>query len=309
MPATWKTYGTDANRDGTRPLQPGRRDLRRRPVPEGGRLRETTCAARSSPTTTPTGTSPTSCSRARLIAGVPADWSAALTGLADGRFPVRGRPLRRRARPTPARARRARREPGARGRDDASATTWTSRASAREGDRVSDGVVRACTRPSAAAARLLEDTYGNRYSYYGIRRMSEGFDARAQGSDDGSSASAAARRARRPAGDSAPTPVCASASGPPARTRRRSIPSRCSTAGGCSRRPPIYRAVRQERAPATRRSSRSARRSCCRSRCSRGACSPTAASTIYPCGRDRHRAGPDRPPRPRRCSPSSPRAG
>ena len=42
-------------------VQPGRRDLRRRPLPEGRRLRERRPRARSWPTTTPTGTSTPSC--------------------------------------------------------------------------------------------------------------------------------------------------------------------------------------------------------------------------------------------------------
>jgi hypothetical protein len=34
MPATWKAYGVDANRDGEKdPYNPGRRDLRRRALP------------------------------------------------------------------------------------------------------------------------------------------------------------------------------------------------------------------------------------------------------------------------------------
>ena len=45
-------------------VQPGRRDLRRRPLPQGRRLREGRPRARSSPTTTPTGTSTrSSCAR------------------------------------------------------------------------------------------------------------------------------------------------------------------------------------------------------------------------------------------------------
>ena len=65
MPATWKLYGVDANHDGKQgPVQPGRRDLRRRALPQGRRRRARTSAARSSPTTTPTGTStPSSCAR------------------------------------------------------------------------------------------------------------------------------------------------------------------------------------------------------------------------------------------------------
>ena len=39
------------------PVQPGRRDLRRRPLPAGRRRREGPAPRRSSPTTTPTGTS------------------------------------------------------------------------------------------------------------------------------------------------------------------------------------------------------------------------------------------------------------
>ena len=40
MPATWKQYGVDANKDGLQgSVQPGRRDLRRRPLPQGRRRR------------------------------------------------------------------------------------------------------------------------------------------------------------------------------------------------------------------------------------------------------------------------------
>ena len=46
------------------PVQPGRRDLRRRALPQGRRLRGGRARARSSPTTTPTGTSTrSSCAR------------------------------------------------------------------------------------------------------------------------------------------------------------------------------------------------------------------------------------------------------
>ena len=66
MPATWKQYGVDANKDELEgPVQPGRRDLRRRALPQGRRRRARTSARRSSPTTTPTGTStPSSCAPA-----------------------------------------------------------------------------------------------------------------------------------------------------------------------------------------------------------------------------------------------------
>ena len=66
MPATWKQYGVDANRRRRQgPVQPGRRDLRRRALPQGRRRRHRTCARRSSPTTTPTGTSTPCCMRAQ----------------------------------------------------------------------------------------------------------------------------------------------------------------------------------------------------------------------------------------------------
>ena len=40
MPQTWKQYGVDANKDGFKdPVQPARRDLRRRPLPQGRRRR------------------------------------------------------------------------------------------------------------------------------------------------------------------------------------------------------------------------------------------------------------------------------
>jgi hypothetical protein len=65
MPATWKTYGVDANKRRPQgPVQPGRRDLRRRALPQGRRRRAGHLRRRSSPTTTPTGTS-TACSCAR----------------------------------------------------------------------------------------------------------------------------------------------------------------------------------------------------------------------------------------------------
>ena len=71
------------------PLQPGRRDLRRGPLPERRRRRRTTCAPRSSPTTTPTGTSTRSCSTPTSTASCPSRLVSSLTGLTEGaHFPV-----------------------------------------------------------------------------------------------------------------------------------------------------------------------------------------------------------------------------
>ena len=71
LPSTWKMYGVDANNDGRKdPYNPvdaicaAARYLR----PPAAR---TTCAARSSPTTTPTGTSTRSCSTRTSTASSP----------------------------------------------------------------------------------------------------------------------------------------------------------------------------------------------------------------------------------------------
>ena len=71
------------------PLQPGRRDLRRGALPERRRRRTRTCAPRSSPTTTPTGTSTRSCSTRNQYGKLPDDLVSSLTGLTEGaHFPV-----------------------------------------------------------------------------------------------------------------------------------------------------------------------------------------------------------------------------
>ena len=90
MPSTWRMYGVDANNDGRKdPVQPGRRDLRRRPLPEGGRRRLRPPPRRSSPTTTPTGTSTRSCSTRNQYGKLPEALVGSLTGLTEGdRFPV-----------------------------------------------------------------------------------------------------------------------------------------------------------------------------------------------------------------------------
>ena len=59
MPSTWdELRRRRQRRRGRRPLQPRRRDLRRRQLPQRRRACRPTPTARSSPTTTPTGTSP-----------------------------------------------------------------------------------------------------------------------------------------------------------------------------------------------------------------------------------------------------------
>ena len=58
------------------PLQPGRRDLRRRPLPQGRRRQPATSTTRSSPTTTPTGTCRRCCSTPAPTASCRPTWSA-----------------------------------------------------------------------------------------------------------------------------------------------------------------------------------------------------------------------------------------
>ena len=58
------------------PLQPGRRDLRRRPLPQGRPAATRTSTTRSSPTTTPTGTCRRCCSTPAPTASCPPTWSA-----------------------------------------------------------------------------------------------------------------------------------------------------------------------------------------------------------------------------------------
>ena len=89
MPATWKTYGVDANRDGRKdPFNPVDAIFAAARYLEAAGADTDLRNARSSPTTTPTGTSsPCSCARA-LIGGLPTDLVGSLTGLTQGRFPV-----------------------------------------------------------------------------------------------------------------------------------------------------------------------------------------------------------------------------
>ena len=81
IPSTWRMYGVDANDDGRKdPYNPvdaicaAARYLQRR------RRRRTTCGPRSSPTTTPTGTSTRSCSTRTSTASSPRRWSARSPG-------------------------------------------------------------------------------------------------------------------------------------------------------------------------------------------------------------------------------------
>ena len=70
------------------PLQPGRRDLRRRALPEGRRRRHRTSASAIFAYNHADWYVDSVLLRARLIGGLPADLVGSLTGLTQGRFPV-----------------------------------------------------------------------------------------------------------------------------------------------------------------------------------------------------------------------------
>ena len=164
-PATWEIYGVDANGDGAQgPLQPGRRDLRRRALPEGRGRRRRTCAARSSPTTTPTGTSTTSC-RAQADRGLPAEVVASLSGLTLGRFPVAARATYAGRISTKALA-----PPARTPRSPSRATARAARCDLHRAGPPSSRSRTAASSASGHTKRLgkfirLRDAYGNRYVY------------------------------------------------------------------------------------------------------------------------------------------------
>ena len=101
-PSTWKHVRRRRQpRRPQGPVQPGRRDLRRRALPEGRRRRHRTCARAIFAYNHADWYVDSVLLRARLIGGLPADLVGSLTGLTQGHFPVarqghlRRRPLRR----------------------------------------------------------------------------------------------------------------------------------------------------------------------------------------------------------------------
>jgi transglycosylase-like protein with SLT domain len=181
MPATWKMYGTDANRDGERdPYNPvdaifaaakylkaagAETDLRRAIFAYNHADWYVDDVME----------------RAEAIAQMPTSMVGALTGLADGRFPVRGHAE----------------YDGALDRDSALERVRSGESPARvvtdseerdhmdiEGEprakviSVSDGIVQRVitSKRGRRIGLVIEDSYGNRFSYYGIRRMEEGFE-------------------------------------------------------------------------------------------------------------------------------------
>ncbi|MGH2837092.1 MAG: lytic transglycosylase domain-containing protein, partial [Thermoleophilaceae bacterium] len=181
MPATWKAYGTDANRDGKRdPYNPvdaifaAARYLKAAGAETD--LRRAIFAYNHADWYVADVLE-----RAESIAAMPTSMVGALTGLADGRFPVRGDAT----------------YDGALDRDSALERVQSGESPARivedaeerdymdiEGEprakviSVSDGTVQRVIK-SKRGRRIgivIEDSYGNRYSYYGIRRMTRRFE-------------------------------------------------------------------------------------------------------------------------------------
>jgi hypothetical protein len=181
MPATWEMYGTDANRDGERdPYNPvdaifaAAKYLKAAGAESD--LRGAIFAYNHADWYVADVLE-----RAEAIAQMPTSMVGALTGLADGRFPVRGHA----------------KYDGALDRDSALERVRAGESPARivtdaeerdymdiEGDprakviSVSDGVVQRVitSKRGRRIGVVIEDSYGNRFSYYGIRRMERGFE-------------------------------------------------------------------------------------------------------------------------------------
>ena len=169
IPSTWRMYGVDANKDGKQgPLQPGRRDLRRRPLPQGRRLR-----GRRAPRDL--RLQPRRLVRRLGAAARPADRRRArrpgrLADRADrGPLPrLRPRPLRRR----PGRGRAAKRvkqgENAANvveSTDDRRSIDIFARRARRSWPSTTARSRRSARPSSSAATSTLQDVYGNRYTY------------------------------------------------------------------------------------------------------------------------------------------------
>ena len=180
MPPTWKAYGTDANRDGERdPYNPvdaifaAARYLKAAGAETD--LRRAIFAYNHADWYVADVLE-----RAEAIAAMPTAMVGALTGLADGRFPVRGDAAYDGALDRDSAIQKVRSgESPARVVEDSEERDYTD----IEGEprakviSVSDGVVQRVITTERGRRRglVIEDSYGNRYSYYGIARMSRGF--------------------------------------------------------------------------------------------------------------------------------------
>jgi hypothetical protein len=175
MPSTWKMYGTDANKDGKRdPYNPvdaifaaarylkaagGDKDIRKGifAYNHAGWYVDSVML------------------RARLIAGYPPDLIGSLTGLTEGRFPVAAR-----ARYTDAlstKSKQVKAGQNAANVIDSSSTRRGIDIFAKHGSpvvAVNDGVVKKIGRSKSKGLYVvLQDVYGNRYTYSGLGSLSK----------------------------------------------------------------------------------------------------------------------------------------
>ena len=256
--------------------------------------------------------------RAETIAQMPTSMVGALTGLADGRFPVRGDAS----------------YDGALDRDSALERVQSGESPARivedaeerdymdiEGEprarviSTSDGVVKRVitSKRGRRIGIVIEDSYGNRYSYYGIRRMSEGFEV--PGKKEGTTRFVRLRRkAQVPGGTllgrlGREKPMLRFGIRPAGEDSPLVDPKPMLDGWRLLEQAAVYRpSGRASFIPRTRTdASPSVRRSCCRSRCSPGASWPTPASRSIRAGAPTSSSAASTGAY-WRCSPSSPRA-
>jgi hypothetical protein len=177
MPATWRTYGTDGNKDGDKdPYNPvdavfaAARYLKAAGAEDD--LRKAIFAYNHADWYVDSVMM-----RARLIAGVPSDLVGSLTGLTEGRFPVAAR-----ARYADDLAERDAKRRVGRGRN--AARLVEGKQSRRDIDiftkegapvvAVNDGVVKEMGRTKAGDRYVvLQDVYGNNYRYNGLGSVSK----------------------------------------------------------------------------------------------------------------------------------------
>jgi soluble lytic murein transglycosylase-like protein len=188
MPATWRAYGTDANRDGERdPYNPVDAIFAAaRYLKAAGA--ETDLSRAIFAYNHADWYVADVLERARAIAAMPTAMVGALSGLADGRFPVRGRATYDGALDRADAVERVRGgESPAHLVEDDEDRDFIDISGRRRAKviSVSDGVVQRVMTTERGRRRglVIEDTYGNRFSYYGLGRMSRGF--RVAGREEG----------------------------------------------------------------------------------------------------------------------------
>ena len=275
MPATWETYGVDGNqRRPQGPVQPGRRDLRRRALPASAAGADKDLRARDlrlQPRRLVRRLGPPA--RA-LIGGLPADLVGSLSGLTQGRFPVAGQGDLRRAsvtRKDVAAAEEGRTPPTSSSRARGATASGSSPRAGAPVVAVNDGrIVRIGPQPPA---RQLRPAAGRLRQHVHVRAPEDGRRAlpdaeaadgrRARGPRE--LAAADARRRARPARP----PVTTAGRGAQARKRRaRRAPRAQGRAARAARRragegapvrqprPPERRGRRRRRSSPTTRSER-----------------------------------------------------